>query len=75
MVLDWARGRLLLSHAAGVTALDAGTLEVVEEASLPLGASSRALALDPTTGAAYLGGEAGGLWRAAPQLQVMQALP
>jgi len=72
---DAGRGRLMVSYSGGVALLDLDTLEFVEDASLPAGATSRGLALDPATGIVYLGGEGGLLWRADPQLHTMQALP
>jgi len=72
---DAGRGRLMVSYSGGVALLDLDTLEFVEDASLPAGATSRGLALDPATGIVYLGGEGGLLWRADPRLHTMQALP
>ncbi len=75
IAIDRARGRLVLSYSGGIAVMDPETLEVVDDAPLPPGASSRGLALDPATGRAYLGGEGDGLWRAGPELHTMQALP
>jgi uncharacterized repeat protein (TIGR01451 family) len=75
IAVDAERGHLMVSYSGGIAVLDPGTLEVVEGAPLPPGATSRGLALDPATGIAYLGGEGGLLWRADPRLHTMQALP
>lgn len=75
VAVDPARGRLVVGYSGGIASLDPEMLEILEAAPRPAGASARGLAVDPATGWAYLGGEGDGLWRAGPELHIMQALP